>query len=64
MLLAEHRRQRAGAIWLLAGLVLLALASLTSVLTGNWRFLLVASPLFMLGFTLGLIVLVQPSHHA
>ena len=58
----SHRR-REGLIWLLVGCFTLGAALLLAGLTANWRWLLYAASLFMLSFSLGLILLVQPSPH-
>jgi hypothetical protein len=58
----SHRR-REGLIWLLAGCFAFGAAFLLAVLTANWRWLLYAASLFMLSFSLGLILLVQPCSH-
>jgi hypothetical protein len=59
----SHRR-RQGMTWLLVGCCTFGAALLLAVTTGNWRWLLYAASLFMVSFSLGLILLVQPSPRA
>jgi hypothetical protein len=55
-----RERRRAGTLWLAGGVILLAVGTTLSVLTGNWRWLLDTSPAILLSLTLALVLLTTP----
>jgi hypothetical protein len=56
-----HHGRRDGATWLLVGCFVVGAAAVVATATADWRWLLYVTPLFMLSFSMGLILLVQPS---
>jgi hypothetical protein len=53
-------RRRTGMLYLVVGVPVLVIFAVLSALTGNWRWLLYASPIFMLCLALALILLITP----
>jgi hypothetical protein len=59
----SHHGSRDGVIWLLAGCFVFGAAALVATATAEWRWVLYATPLFMLSFSMRLLLLVQPFWH-